>query len=164
MGLDYNFALRVGFSFKEKDFNKVFLKKEAGKYHLEKRFDPRTGNPISPEKVWDEHPSDHLEIAGERFESLMEFCYESNWVEKHLQCEIERSDTEKYGDYLVNFYIKPPYKQNNVSMGNISLQHGSISLEMFQQMLPQLTELKKKLEALGLSPGEPQIFVSYSVM
>lgn len=157
MGTYYSFALKVGYSFSIEKFDKLFLKTDEGKYHWEDRFDPKTGNKIDQEKVWDRRPRVHYQIGEDRFESIWTICYEANQLEQKLECSIDMTNTD--GE-IVHFTVAPPHKLNKMDLGNDTLISGPISLNTLQEMLPALLELKQKLESLGLQPGEPEVFVS----
>lgn len=76
MGMSFSFYLRVGFELSEDEALAPFYHKEItedeGLFHLEDRFDPKTGSKVAPEKVWDRPPkttkNKWIEINGEKSE------------------------------------------------------------------------------------------------
>lgn len=157
MGIYYSFALKVGYSVSMEEFDKLFRITDEGKFHWEDRFDPKTGKKINQEKIWDQRPRSHYQIGEDTFDSIFTICYEANQLEKKLECSIDMTNAN--GE-IVHFTLAPPHKLNKVEYGNDTLTPGPISLNTLQEMLPKLLEIKTRLEALGLQPGDPEVFVS----
>ena len=51
--MSYNFILTYGFFLSKKEISEKFSYLEEGKFHFEKRFDPKTGYEVTPEKIWE---------------------------------------------------------------------------------------------------------------
>lgn len=103
-----------GFKILTSEIDRVFCKTEPGIFHLEKRFNPKTGQEIKPEKVFDVRPSSYYELNGEKIT-------ESIWdLEKKYKFSMNQScfdlgrEQDLYGNNRF-CYVKPPDCWENYS-------------------------------------------------
>jgi len=172
-GVNYDFTLCFGFeldaSVVEKNFEVKSVEKAAGSFHMEDRFDPKTGKKLAQVKVWDIEPKTKTEkwyiVDGERYEySDMD---PENWAclfEEKLGCHVEVSGSYCSGDLTYVFSLnRPATKDEYQDWGNVAVHDPKITLPELELLIPRAKELKAKLEAWGLKVGEPKIFISSSV-
>jgi len=157
MDLNYNFYLIIGWKVPTKVLEKTFYKEKVtttpGKYHLEDRYDPKSGKKIKPEKVWDEKPTKNVElwyeIDGNKLDcDYYEFIGE---LEEQLGCQIiDNRDDSCYISILTD--------EDLYDCGNI-MTCGKISVSKLQTKLEELNVLKTKLESYGIKLKEAEIFI-----
>ena len=143
--------------FLQKFWRKLSIKKKVtttpGKYHLEDRYDTKSGKKIEPEKVWDEKPTKNVEswyeIDGHKFDcDYYEFIGE---LEEQLGCQIiDNRDDSCYISILTD--------EDLYDCGNI-MTCGKISVSKLQTKLEELNVLKTKLESYGIKLKEAEIFI-----
>lgn len=168
MSTHYSFYLRVGFNVSLEDIKKVFEHKntthEEGIFHMEDRFDPKTGVKLSPVQVWDKKPKTKTEkwwvIDGERFDDWEDDPMAQVFAEK-LGCKVDYywqsynyPDGNAYG-----FYLHDPNNKDEVDEGRFAIHNLSMNYADVCAMQPKLAELKQKLLAMGIDPGEPEVFL-----
>ena len=167
MSVHYSFYLRVGFKVDLGDLKKVFEHKnvvhEEGVFHMEDRYDPKTGAKLQPVQVWDKKPKTKTErwweIDGKRFDDWEDDPMTDFFKDK-LGCNVDYY-WQAYGDEpAYGFYL---HDRNNdderetgkgVDIHNMSMDYASVCA-----MQPGLEVLKQKLQAMGINPGEPQVFL-----
>lgn len=169
MSTNYSFYLRVGFQVPTQELKKRFQHrqetKEEGVFHMEDRFDPKTGAKIDPVKVWDKEPQAHTDtwwvIEGERFEDWDDESI-SALLEEELGCGVDAywqsyrsNDGWSYG-----FYPHPHNNKTKMGDGNkFRIHNTNMDYSDVVAMQPALEELKQKLQDLGINPGEPKVFL-----
>lgn len=161
MGLNYNYYLIIGWKVPSKILKKTFYKEKVtttpGKYHLEDRYDSKSGKKIEPEKVWDEKPTKNVESWYEIYDHKFD-CDYYEFIEK-----LE----EKFGCQIIDnrddsCYISIHTNEDCHDYGNI-MTSGKISVSELQTKLEELNLLKIKLESYGIKLKEPEIFIGSSV-
>lgn len=167
MGIDYTFSLCIGYEFTEGEVEKVFQKetKTEGKFHLEDRFDEKTGVKLKPVKVWDIKPERYiwLELDGEKAESVNEGF--DVILQKHFNCSVD-STFNCTGDNTVIFSPirkSKGRKQPAVDEGRVTVYENEISVEEVISLHIQLQELGAKLKLAGLPVGDAKVFISSSI-
>jgi Domain of unknown function (DUF4419) len=92
MGIDYTASLVYGFEIDEDDVQRIWRKseKDPGEFHMEDRFDPKTGKKIKQEKVWDRKPSTKswYEMNGKKIDDL-DFEDWDSFLSEHFGCNVE---------------------------------------------------------------------------
>ncbi len=161
MGITYSFTLRVGFALDHGEVQKKFEQKTPGEYHMEDRYDTKTGQKIKQVKVWDKHPVTVIMIDGEEVEDDGE-TIEAVLAEK-LDCDVETSGSYSSGDFEYNFVPKRTGKYSSIDYGRIYLYNHSIPFQDVVAMGPELEAIKRKLITWGFNPGEPRVYVSSSI-
>jgi hypothetical protein len=166
MSTSYSFYLRVGFKIPIEDLKKPFQHKkethEEGSFHMEDRFDPKTGAKLAPVKVWDKKPETQTEhwwvIDGERFDDW-EGEPMAGFFAKKLECRVDYY-WQAYGDdWGYGFYLHDPNNDERIDEGRFSIHNLSMDYESVCAMQGRLAELKTKLQAMGIDPGDPQVFL-----
>ena len=140
------YKLKIGFQITEQAIWKTFAKiiKDPGKFHMENRFDPKTGRPKKPEKVYDINPFEYIEWNIDN-QSHIELSDEEGfeWVEKVLRKLLKCNVL--YEDCMFEIFLKE------------SLY--SFAINEVVKTLPKLEQLKQKLQSLGLKVKNPEIYV-----
>lgn len=167
MSLDYSLALCYGFEINQEDAKKPYRrsKKYPGSFHMEDRFDPKTGAKVAPKKVWDHSPSEEkwVEINGEEWEDLDPEVWEAFFEEK-LGCHVEEFGSVPSGDLSYVFYVnKPGFYKKATDYGRFKVYGDSFTQTELTELAPKALELKRKLEELGYKLGEPRVFIALRI-
>lgn len=171
MGIDYTARLCFGYSLSVDKalapFKKEQITSSEGVFHMEPRWDPVTGIPVKPVKVWDEKPSKNVdswfEIDGHKIEDE-ELEILIPYLENLFNCYIE-----EFGDYTCSetvlvFYVNHPVSYNNSEeYGKLTLYNNSITLKQIQELTPKVIALKDKLINFNLEIGEPACFLAMKI-
>lgn len=166
MGITYSFFVRVGFEIFDDTLRNHFkcgkTSKEDGIFHMEDRFDPKTGVKVEPVKVWDKKPKTKTEtwwdIFGERFENWG-YEYIIEVIEKNIGCNVDHF-WQSDGDSSWCFYPHPPNNQEKIGDGSRWTIHNySMDYQQVCKMQGELQQIKDKLEAIGINPGEAKVFI-----
>jgi hypothetical protein len=164
MSTSYNFSLVVGFQILESVMDKAFVKtiSNPGKFHMEDRFDPKTGQKVTPVKIWDEKPlkSSCAELNGVKYDNTIESDFISE-LENVLGCNISYVFTYDE-ECKFDFYLHED-GQCDIDSGHVSVHNSRMDLNEVVKMLPKLIELKQDMESLGLTVGKPEVFISTSI-
>src|SRR5271155_695690 len=96
MSISYSFYIRVGFEILTEDLKKAFkhqiVSQEEGTFHMEDRFDPKTGAKLAPVQIWDKKPKTKTEtwweIDGEHFQDWEDETMTQVFEEK-LGCHVD---------------------------------------------------------------------------
>lgn len=169
MGISYKLRLCFGYEVKEEAAFAPFLKTHTevkeGVFHMEDRFDPKTGDKVEPEKVWDIKPSKKVtkwvEIGGVRIEDYNALELISQ-LEDYYECNVETfgSFVSSNAKTLV-FYVNEPVLWKDASdYGKFSVYNNSLSLEEISKLTPKVLSLKEKLEANNIKVNEPKCFLA----
>lgn len=166
MSIHYSFYLRAGFNVPTEDLKKLFEQKtvthEEGSFHMEDRFDSKTGQKVEPVKIWDKKPKTKTErwwvIDGERFDDWEDEIMTRVFEEK-LGCHVDYYWQAYGNDPSFGFYIHDPNNDDSMDEGRFAIHNLSMDYAAVCAMQPKLAELKQKLQAMGVDPGEPEIFL-----
>src|SRR5271157_2382087 len=108
MGIDYTANLVYGFEIDEDEVQGIWRKteKDPGEFHMEDRFDPKTGNKIKQEKVWDRKPSTkvHYEIDDKRIDG-MDFEDWDSFLAEQFGCNVETAGSFPSGELTYVFFV-----------------------------------------------------------
>lgn len=164
MGIDYSCSLVYGFEFDQKEVEGLFCKKnkDPGSFHMEDRFDAKTGAKVAPEKVWDKKPSTEkwYEIDGEKFDDIDSEEWEKILEEK-LGCHVEMFGSWPSGELTYVFHINPSVGWKEADdYGKVTVYNNVIGQDELAEMMPEAMKLKSKLKEMGLNPPEPMIFIA----
>lgn len=168
MSTSYSFYLRVGFEITEDDIIKTFQHKEEsgepGIFHMEDRFDPKTGARIAPEKVWDKRPKAHtkkwLEIDGQKIEDFGDNPdQDTSLLETMIGCRVGYFWNSTGGND--NSYVFYPHSDGNESLdfGRGSIHNISMLYQDVVNLAPELDRIKEKLQSLGFPVKEAKVFL-----
>ena len=163
MGITYSFRLCVGFEIAQDDIKKCFLKEDKipGKYHMEDRFDPKTGMKLKPVKVCDVKPIDNsvLIIDGEEIDPDDEL---EGVLEKTFNCHVETFGSYCAGELTYCFYLNKPVRSSNGGHP-ISIYNDSVDVDEVISLESKLITLKNHLQSVGLNVDKPRVFIAQSV-
>ena len=168
MGIDYSYNLCMGFEVPEGTVHAKFRKTEEfpGTFHMEDRYDPKTGTKLEQVKVWDQKPTSvtWYEVDGQKYTDPETECWEDILSEK-FGCHVET-----YGCYLsgeLNFVFdvsaQVSYKDAR-SEGRITFYNESLSCEEVFRLMPAALILQSRLEEAGFKVGKPRIFLAERVI
>lgn len=169
MGLSYSLRLVVGFEISKEELNSVLLKqdscKEEGIFHMEDRFNPKTGVKVNPEKVWDKKPKTHTkkwyEINGQTHDFNMDPETLEAILEESFSCHVERFGSYPTGEFTFAFYLnKPASYKEATDTGRYTIYNDSVDVDEVNNLLPKLKELELKLKAAGFNVKGPRVFVA----
>ncbi len=157
MGISYSANIFLGYVMSVEDVQKPFVIKTEGKFHMEDRFDPKTGDKVKTVKIWDEKPSKGLFYKGQEFEMHEGF---EELLEELLDCRVTLSGSFCTGDfqYIIHPEMPSPSSggedEGRVTFGPSYWFKDFLSLEI------RLKRIKGALQKLGLAPGEPEVKLS----
>jgi hypothetical protein len=165
MSIDFSFALGIGFTVDPEELSEALRKANTKvvpeKFHMEDRFDPKTGAKLAPVKVVDEDETVSWFVGKEEFE------YEDEFLEEFFNRKgMTYSDNSGMSEASVA-YVTVPVKhtgEDDFDDGNITCG-SSIAYSVATSKSTQncLKKIKKFLQSLGLEVGEPKIFVESRV-
>ncbi len=165
MGIFYTFGLCVGFKVEEDEIKKVFRKEDLipGEFHMKKRFDPKTGEELSPAKVWDKKPVrlSWYEVDGKRFEPVKFFDHLGEILSKKFECTVTYWFNAYDTSYVV-FSTLLTDSENRIDEGKITVSTDSVSIDKIVKAEKSLNDLRLRLEEAGLKVGEPKVFIASS--
>ena len=164
MGIDYGFDLCFGYKVDYEDVINALATvkhtKTDGVFHMEYRFDPKTGQKLDQIKVWDVKPIDKKE----RYINFGDvgFCHgdDPNILESELAkqfgCNIShfRDYMSCEWDYILfRLDVNQPHKEDK-DYGRMIILKKQITYSEIQELMPKAIELKSKLVEAGINPGE----------
>lgn len=164
MGIDYSFNLCFGFELDCDIVEAPFYKTEQdpGLFHMEDRFDPKTGAKVDPVKVWDRKPSPKrwVEVDGEKCGDMDPEDWE-RFFRKRFDCNVDQYGSWPSGELTYVFYVNTcqPWREA-ADYGKVTVFNSVISIEEMPSLMVKALKLKEKLEAHGYNPGEPQVFIA----
>ena len=171
MSTSYSYYIRVGVQIPTDELKMHFrhqkVTEEEGVFHMEDRFDPKTGAKIAPAIVWDKKPKTHKEtwwvIDGERFDDWEDEIL-THFLESKLGCGVD-SYWQAYGsntddEWSYGFYPHPHNNKEKMGDGyKFTIHNTKMDYKEVVEMQSKLQQLKEKLQAMGLNPGDAKIFV-----
>lgn len=149
MSIETTHHVRVGFEFAEETIREIFSKYVDEISHMEKRYDPKTGTEIEPEKIIDQPARSVLVLDGREFEETDDeldielFC---EAVAKKARCTWYRHGNYCEGNYLIVF--GPRFKTN---------KFGDIPVDQVIKNADRFGRIKQALKNLGLEPDKAMI-------
>lgn len=167
MGVSYSLRLCFGFELDYSVVDASFAKhvSDPGEFHMEDRFDPKTGDKVAPIKVWDRKPSktSWYEIDGQKYDDL-EPEELGRLLENKLGCYVEQFGNWSAGELTWVFYVNDPIDWKEADhLGSATIYNNSIGYTHIIALMPKVLKLQKKLEDLGYKPGEPRVFIAQRV-
>lgn len=155
MGIDYSFALGIGFTVDPEELSEALRKDNTKlipeKSHMEDRFDPKTGPKLASVKVVDEDETVSWFIGEEEFE------YENEFLEEFFHRKgMAYSDDSGMSEASVA-YVTVPVKhtgEDEFDGGRVNCG-SSIAYSVATSKSTQngLKKIKKFLQSLGLEVG-----------
>ncbi len=159
MGIDYSFSLAVGFVVAMDSLVKPFIVKKEEKFHMEDRFDPKTGKKIGQAKVVDQSAEEEYAYKGETYECRYEM-FEA--LEVDLDCSINSGGGYSDGKTA---YISVEFETDDSGedYGRVCVG-GKATFEEVAKCKKKCADLKKTLTKLGVSSlGEAMVYVSPNI-
>lgn len=142
MGHEHSSVVIVGFTMDQDDFLMPFKTTTAEKFHMEERFDQKTGKKAKPVKVVDEEPKEGYVVEGEFFE------YPSEAVD--AVAVIVGCDASTHGNMCTGEYFMVGIEPNGIP--------GELKLTDVAKFLPECERIKAAFaEKFGLDLGDPVI-------
>lgn len=149
MGIDYNASIAFGYSYSADELKQIFSVHVPEESHLERRWDPKTGQELPKVKVVDTKEGTYLRFQGEEMMYLPELCEaictETGCFYSGFNAYDEEPDTIVFG-LVPKTKLAGGHDFGHVSSGD------SYSMEDVLALLPQLHKLSDKLLDLGLRP------------
>lgn len=171
MGIDYTARLCFGYILSEDKALAPFKKEQVignqGTFHMEDRWDPITGLPVVPVKVWD-IPStreviEWFEINGNKIEDNDPETI-IPYLENLFNCYVENFGDYVSGNRKLVFYVNRPVSYNaSDQYGKLTLYNNSISLKQIQELTPKVLSLKTKLMSFNIKVDEPSCFIAMQI-
>ena len=167
MGIDYRYSLCMGFEIPAAMVEDSYLKEDKipGTFHMEDRFDPKTGVKLTAEKVWDKKATTVIwyEFDGKSYPNLDPEDWEKLLGSK-FDCYVEKYGCYMTGNFNYVFHVNKPvsYKEAR-NEGHFTFYNESISCDEVFQLLPKVLLLQDKLTAAGWNPSKPRIFLAECV-
>jgi len=165
MGIDYSFSLGIGFTVDPEELSealrKIHAKEVPEKFHMEDRFDPKTGAKVGQEKVIDEEATIAWFVGKEEYE------YEQEFLEAFFESRgMAYSDNGGMSEADVA-YITVPVKhtgEDDFDGGRVFTGSSILySVATSKSTQSTLKKIKAFLKKLGLDVGEPKIFIESRV-
>jgi hypothetical protein len=162
MGIDYNATLEIGFVFKSNEVAKIFKKEIPEKFHLETRYDPKTGAVLKgKEKIIEREGYIEYHFKG-KCQPDQEELFAS--IAQEIRCQyLSFGDMCCGPDYVVfkpNFQARKQYGYDDRGRHTIE---GEIDVNAIIKMAPILEKLKTRLRKLGLKPRNAEVLVAHVV-
>lgn len=158
MGIDYSVHLGIGYILDREDIIAPFRVEIPEKFHMEDRFDSKTGKKLAPEKVVDEEGGEEFEYKGTRYEMEYEL-FEA--MAEDLECCIDNCGGYTDGE-TIRVTLDVETDDSGIDDGRFTVG-GAVSFADVTAMRAQLTALKKKFKKLGIDLGEAKVFPAWDI-
>jgi len=158
MGIDYSFNLAVGFITTGKNVVKPFTVTLPEKFHMEDRFDPKTGKKLPSEKVVDFEGGESFKLDGQEYDEEYELL---EALSEKLGCCIENAGGYTNGETL---YVTAALDTDDDTLdeGRVYVGGGSTPADV-AQAAKEANALSKKFKKLGIELGEVKVFVQPNI-
>lgn len=164
MGIDYSFSIGIGYVVSYDSLVEAlepWAVKTEDDFHMEDRFDPKTGKKIGQEKVVDFEGETTYKLGKKKFE------YEDEFLEALFDSfGAEYSNDGGMSEATVAYItVKTEHTGEDDFDGGRVFAGSSIlfSEAMATKTKAALKKLAKQLTKMGLEPGEAKIFIENSV-
>lgn len=158
MGIDYSFYLAIGFIVDKQELLRPFATEVKEQFHMEDRFDPKTGVKLEPVKVIDSDGGTQYSLDGQIFDENSEYEVLEG-LEDLLGCSITLGggySDNKTAYVSVNFETTG---EDDVDEGRVSVGP-SVTFEEVAKAQVRALDLKKRLNELGVkSLGKPKVYI-----
>lgn len=163
MGIDYSFWLVIGYKINSADLPKSMIKYTEEKFHMEDRYNQRTGKKLAPVKVIDEEGGEDVYLVnGKECEYTYEF---ADALADELGCSVEIDHEYSGQEFTIMFSIEfkttgeDDVDWDRVSTGCSILFDDATSTKA----RAAVKKLGKDLKKLGIDPGPAKILIGHSV-
>jgi hypothetical protein len=157
MGHYVNTDIRVGFRLKYNKAVKPFIKVVEEQFHMEPRFDPKTGAACQSVKVVDKEASESFKIGEYEYSSYYDL-FDTLAASCHCQWGMMGSMCDDMENNYIAITVKLP---KTIKSGDGDRIGGSFKYSDVMRAGDKLGELKRNLESLGydLSSEEPEVML-----
>jgi hypothetical protein len=162
MGIDYDFRLAVGFRVTSQEIEETFGEPREEDFHMEQRFDPRTGKRLEDEKVVTRPAGLNLVLRDCEFDS----------VEELVDAMAGEVGAVSYpcGSYMggdeFDFIIGPKVPDEATSGfedSHITVD-GGFPFERLAELGPELARIKKELDLkFSFEVRNPEVAIAWTV-
>lgn len=158
MGIDYSVHLGVGFIVNKDSLTSPFRVETEEQFHMEDRFNPKTGEKLAPVKVVDVEADEAFVFEGKTYDDWYEL---SEALAEKLDCGIQ--DTGGYTDGETIFVtLAVDTDDGGTDEGRFTVG-GAAKFDDVTAMRAQLTKLKKAFKKFGVDLGEAKVFPAWNV-
>jgi hypothetical protein len=162
MGTEYNSSLGIGFRVRYSQLLEKFGRKTSERFHMEDRFDPKTGKKTGPVKVIDQEEMVSFIFDGEDFQDDVYALVEA--IQEKVGCaHYEEVDETGLEDAL---YVFGPNirtdDEDTFSYGRFNT-YGPMMVRDIVAVQEELVRIGNRLRAQGLDVGEPVVRIMASV-
>jgi hypothetical protein len=158
MGIDYSVHLGVGYILDREDIIAPFRVEIPEKFHMEDRFDPKTGVKLEPVKVVDEGGQEEFEYKGTRYEMEYEL-FEA--IGQDLGCCIDNCGGYSDGE-TIRVTLDLDTDDSGIDDGRFTVG-GAITFDDLTSRRAELITLKKAFKKLGIDLGEAKVFPAWNI-
>ncbi len=169
MGVDYSASVAIGFYFTPDEVTEAFTEGVEEVSHLERRYDPRTGKEVGPEKVIDQEGGRRLvfkgEVIGDADANEDDPCAPQDLFEAiagYLKCQYWEDGWYEDLNGIVFGYSPKKFIKTGWSNGPADTA-GGIHQDDLLGLMPKMEPLMLKLRELGLKPGPAGVFPILSI-
>lgn len=158
MGLNYSFHIGIGFVIPFKDVLEAvnpFLKTTTEIFHMEDRYDPKTGEKLQPSKIIDIESESYYEFDNIKFNHRLEFLdYFFHYHEVNFSSDIDENVV--YLTIKIEHTGEDDVECGRMSAGDSVLYTNAFSKES-QLAIEKIEDFITK--ELRFVPPEPKIFI-----
>jgi hypothetical protein len=165
MSTSYSFSLAVGFLVTEGEIDELFRKQtRPEKFHMEDRFDSKTGKRTGEVKVVDEDASSELVIDGKVVEDdpetvMRALCALISDVEVQYTWHSRLNNDEPA--FVVGPPM-PPQVTENLDGYPVSCS-GGVDFDAAVALGPQLKKVEEGLKKMGFDPGKAVVLPAWCI-
>lgn len=162
MGIDHDAVTVIGFSIDADELLTPFLVRRNQQSHLEKRFSPKTGREIEPERIIDVEEGYDIIIAGEKFpgpdgDFNPEEDYLTQYIDqdicKHLSYKLD-CQVDHVGDFIGGDFMAVTFEPHCLKSKNGRYPLSCVADAMTSKEFDRIRAAAKKI---GINLGEPSI-------
>lgn len=159
MGIDYSANVGIGFIVDREDLLAPFRVETEEKFHMEDRYDPKTGKKLEPVKIVDVEAGEIFEFEGKTFEEEYEVV---EAIADKLDCIIE--DTGGYTDCeTLQITVKVEHTDEDDVDCDRFYVGSSILFDNVTALRAELKRVAKGFKKYGVDVGEAKVYVAYGI-
>lgn len=165
MSTSYTFSLTVGYRISSRALLAPYAQKSPERFHMEDRYDPKTGQKLKPVKVIDQEEYESYVLDGEEIEEyeIGELIGKKLNKKLSVKCVFEEDGYDDL-DFIIGPDLGkiPGYKKSFVDYGNVEAG-GTIPFAEFTRIQEQLELIRAALGEFGITVGEPEVTIAHHV-
>ncbi len=169
MGIDYSFFPVVGFVVDEAALEPL-VNVVGELYHLEDRYDQKTGAKLEPVKIVDSQEKRGYALEGEAMVNSegdpMDFCETCEEISRKIGCAAQICGSDSNSSYFAVFGPKiKPVEDHPLSMddGRISSEPPLLFSDVVASSAIEMARIRAELTILGVKVDEPIVGVGWFV-